>query len=422
VSNSSKPSRSIWILNHYALAPDLPGGTRHFDLAYELTQMGYEVTIFASAFNHKLREKVRLLDGAPWDIESTDGVRFVWVDTFSYQGNSWRRFLNMISFMVRAYFVGRQLPQKEHIASPDVIIGSSVHLLAVFAAYMLSRHFGVSFVMEVRDLWPQTLVDMGRLGEKSILTRSLRKLETLLYKRAARIIVLLPKAKEYIVSLGVKPDKVTWIPNGVNLRRYGTVMPGLSQDEKLTCMYAGNHGINALPTLLEAAEVVQHKGYEDISFVLVGDGHEKPNLIAYADQLGLENMEFRAAVPKEEIPSVLQQADVLVSVLRDLSLYKYGISLNKLFDYLASARPVILTGDPVNNIVEDAQCGLTAPPDDPEALADAIIQLHHKSPEERQAMGARGRAHVEQHYNTKMLAGRLHRILKDMMDESSARH
>ena len=276
--------------------------------------------------------------------------------------------------------------------------------------------------MEVRDLWPQTLVDMGAFREGHLLIRLLRVLEKFLYHRAERIIILLPRADEYIAGLGIDPDRIRWIPNGVNLSQFSVQKPQALANGQFTVMYVGNHGRNALKTLLDSAKVVQSRGCSDIQFVLIGDGHEKPRLMAYGEQLGLVNTEFRDPIPKAQVPAALQTADVLVSVLRDLTLYKYGISLNKLFDYLAAGKPVILTGNPLNNIVKEAQCGLLAPPNDPDALAGAVINLYKMPSEERKSMGKRGRAYVSRHHDYEVLARRLQQVIEELFDDAGGKN
>ncbi|UCC63930.1 MAG: glycosyltransferase family 4 protein [Anaerolineae bacterium] len=257
-----RAQKALWLLNHYALTPDMPGGTRHFDLGREMVKRGYDVTILASSFHHAQRQEMRLLGtDAAWKVEEVEGVRFVWLRTLPYRGNDWRRLVNMIGYMVRSYWLGRRLPQLgEHIPEPDVIIGSSVHLLAVLSAYLLARHFGACFVMEVRDLWPQTLVDMGLLGERHLLTWLLGGLERFLYRRAQRIIVLLPKAREYVGSLGIDTSKVHWIPNGVNLSRFPMQETRGLVGDRFTVMYTGAHGLaNGLDTVLDAAALLQQE-------------------------------------------------------------------------------------------------------------------------------------------------------------------
>ena len=406
----------IWILNHYAQPPDMPGGTRHYELGQQLLQHGYAVTVFASSFRHAQRRESQSYSSQSSFVEEVDGLQFVWLRTFAYQRNDWRRLVNMISYLVRSYWWGRRLARAGGpVPKPDIVLGSSVHLLAVLSAYLLARHFKSHFVMEVRDLWPQTLVEMGALSERSPVTRLLRDLEKYLYRHAERIIVLLPKAVDYITRQGIDADKVVWIPNGVNLSDYSPKEPTRTDEPRFTVMYMGAHGqANALDGLLDAAQIVQSRGYTHIHFALVGDGPEKQALLDYQRELGLANVSFRDPLPKSQVPHALQRADALVLLLRDLALYQYGVSLNKLFDYLGAGKPIILAGNPANNLVAEARCGLSVPPGDVPALAEAIISLYEMPPEQRDAMGQRGHSFAEQHYDYALLAKRLMLVLDEL--------
>jgi len=406
---------TIWIFNHYAITPDTPGGTRHFDLAREMVERGHQVTIFASSFHHGLRQEMKLTHDEKWRVEDIDGVRFVWIRTFPYQRNDWRRVLSMVSYMFRAWRLGQRLPKlAPELKNPDVIIGCSVHLLAVLAAYWVAKHYRARFIMEVGDLWPQTIIDLGEMSERNPVIKALQYLEQFLYRKAERIITLGPGMAEYITARGIGEEKIAWIPNGVDLSRFDRVAMPEASHEGFQVMYLGAHGqANALDVLLQAARIVQDQGSSDICFILIGDGPEKPRLIELAEQLGLSNTEFRDPVPKSVVPKVLQEADVAVFVLNDLSPYRYGGSLNKLHDYLAAKKPLIIAGDLINNPVEEAQCGLTVPPRNPEALAEAIIELSRIPKEERQAMGRRGREYVEKYHAIPVLADKLIRCIEE---------
>jgi glycosyltransferase involved in cell wall biosynthesis len=408
--------KRLWILNHYALSPDMPGGTRHYELGRHLAELGYDVTILASSFHYAQRRETRHYGKEPWQTEQVDGVTFVWLRTFPYEGNNWRRVLNMASYMVRSYCLGRRLPGlSSTVPKPDVIIGSSVHLLAVVSAWFLARHFRASFVMEVRDLWPQTLVDMGALTEGSLLTRLLRGLETHLYRQAERIIILLPRAKEYISRLGIDVGKVRWIPNGVDVSQFSAHASKPRPHQPFTVTYVGAHGrANNLDVVLDAAKEVEQRVHASVHFTFVGDGPEKQRLKAYSKNLNLSNVEFRDPVSKESIPEELAKTDALVFVLRDVGVFKYGISSNKLFDYLASAKPVLFACDTPNNMVEETGAGVSVPPENPAALADAIVHLYEMPPDQRAAMGQRGRAYVEQHHDYALLARRLMHLLDEL--------
>ncbi len=404
---------NIWIFNHYAHPPDLPGGTRHYDLGQELVKRGHQVTIFASSFHHYLHRETRLQPRERWKTEDVNGVKFVWLRTPPYWRNDWRRVRNMVAFAIRAWRLSRKLTKLvPELGKPDVVIGSSPHLLTPLAAYWVAKRHRARFVMEVRDLWPQTIIDMGELSDHHPITRVLQTLERFLYHRAERIITLLPLAHEYITACGIPQKKIVWIPNGVDLARFRDNLSPARNDGKFKVMYLGAHGqANALDVLLQAAKIVQDRGHEDIRVILVGDGPEKPKLMALARKLGLRNVEFREPVPKAEAPRTLCITDATVFILHDLPLYNYGISLNKLFEYLAASKPLILAGRPANNLVEEARCGLTVPPRDPQALADAVIKLSQMPKEEREAMGRRGREYVEKYHAIPALTEKLIRCL-----------
>ena len=239
--------KTLWILNHYAISPDMPGGTRHFDLASELVKKGHDVTIFASGFDHHTHRYIKIDPKEKIRVEEYDGVRFVWINTTPYSKNDWRRVMNMISYGWRVLRCDRGLPK------PDVVIGSSMHPFAALAGWRLARRHKARFIFEVRDLWPQTAIDMGAMKENSFPAKLLYAWEKFMYEKAEKIIVLLPYAKEYIVSRGISPEKVFWLPNGVNLDRFDQPSPLDPGSEvakaferyrdRFKVVYTGVHGV-----------------------------------------------------------------------------------------------------------------------------------------------------------------------------------
>jgi glycosyltransferase involved in cell wall biosynthesis len=403
--------KSIWFFNHYAITPDLPGGTRHYDFGRELVKRGYNVTIFASSFHYSLLKEIKNYNNQNYIIEDYDGIKFVWIKTFPYHRNDWRRVINMLSYSIRAYKVA----QKIDIEKPDIIIGSSVHLFAVFIAYLLSKKYKTPFIMEVRDLWPQTLIDMG-VSKWHPFVILLGLLERFLYKRADKIIVLLPKANEYIEKLGISSEKIVWIPNGVDLERFDKDMVYNDQEKdesNFIVTYTGAIGkANNLDIVIDAAKIIK-ENYHNIKFLFVGDGPEKGNLIELIEKENLSNVEFKGPIPKNKIVEIFIKSDVLFFHLQDAPVFKYGISSNKLFDYLASGKPIIFSSNAVNNPVKEANAGVTVPPDNPKMLADAIIKLYKLSPEERRKMGMNGRKYVEKYHSIPVLVERLETIFRE---------
>jgi len=410
---------NIWIFNHYAVPPDLPGGTRHYDLGQELVKRGHRVVIFAAGFHYYLRREARLLRGERWKIEEVNSLHFIWLRTPPYQRNDWRRVRNMVVFMLRAWWLGRKLPKLvPDLGKPDVVIGSSPHLLTPLAAYWVARHYRAPFVMEVRDLWPQSIIEMGELSAHHPITKALQALERFLYRRAEKIITLLPQADRYITTCGIPQDKIVWIPNGVDPSRFDKLEPYVASEKGLKVIYLGAHGkANALDTVIHAAKILQDRGYCEIQFILVGDGPEKPRLIGLAQAFGLTNVEFREPVPKIEIPRILSETDASIVQLGGAEVYRWGISSNKLFDFMAAGRPVFSSAEAPLNPVEEARCGFTVPPRNPEALVEAVIKLYQMPPEERAEMGKRGREYVEKYHDIRKLAMQLESVLQSVLSK-----
>ena len=203
---------TIWILNHHALTPQMGGGTRHYDFAKELIARGHQVSIISSSFHYSKYQEMKDYGSKNYIREDIHGVDWLWVKTPPYYGNGISRVKNMLSFTKSVLNITPTLD----LPRPDVIIGSSVHLFAVWAAYRLSKRFKTPFVMEVRDLWPQTLIDMG-ISKWHPFILLLSWLEKFLYKKADKIITLLPKANLYIEKLGIEKEKIVWISNGANI-------------------------------------------------------------------------------------------------------------------------------------------------------------------------------------------------------------
>ncbi|OPY68135.1 MAG: putative glycosyl transferase [Syntrophorhabdus sp. PtaU1.Bin050] len=394
---------NIWIFNHHALTPNLPGGTRHFDFARELVKRHHSVTIFASSFHYSLlKETKEYGSGLYYVAEFVDRVRFFWFRTIPYSKNNIFRVLNMLSYSYRAYSQALMLKAEK----PDLIIGSSVHLFAVYAAQKVAGKLKIPFVMEVRDLWPQTLIDMGVPKYHPFIVL-LAGLERFLYKKAEKIITLLPKAHEYIEQIRVPRDKIVWIPNGVDAERSEKPKDLQANSGKFTVTYAGAIGkANNLDVLLQTALLLRDD-YPAIRFCIVGNGPEKSRLVALSEDLSLNNVEFRDTQPKEKIYEILGASNALFFNLKDSPVFRYGISSNKLFDYLASGKPTIFSCKAGNNPVQEAGAGVTVSPENPKETANAILQLYNMSEEERVRMGRNGIDHVYENYSIRVLVDRL---------------
>ncbi len=412
---------NLWIMNHYATPPDTPGLTRHFDFAREFIKQGHQVSIFTSGFNHRTRKEERLKGKQVYRRESIDGIEFIWVRTPPYhRGNDWRRVVNMLSYSICVIPLGIRIRKR-----PDVILASSPHPFSGLAGYILAKTRGARFVFEVRDLWPQTLVDIGGYNDKSIVVKLLRVLERFLYKKAEKTVVLHPRASDYIERLGIPANKIVHIPNGASPDLFSGsdaktpheldgIIASLRSKGKLLVGYIGAHGIaNALDTIIESAKLLQDEGADKIHFLFIGDGPEKEKLVRKTENWSLNNINFHKSIPKDAVPKLLKTVDIAVISWKKSDLYKkYGMSTNKLWDYMISAKPIVWAIDSANDPVSEANCGITVSPENPEEMAKAITSLCSLTDDERQRMGMKGHDYVMKYHSTPVLASQLLKILE----------
>ncbi len=401
----------ILLVNHYAFPPTQPGGTRHHSLARALMAMGHQATVAASAFDHITRTD-RLLPGEPARRSVHGGVPFTWLRTPPYQGSGGpARVWNMLAF---ARGVERRLPALLD-GRPDVVVGSSPHLFAAQAALRLARRMRVPFVLEIRDVWPQSLVDVMGVSRWHPLVWAMERIERELYREADHIVTLLPGIGPRVAERGGDPGAITWVPNGIDL----SLVPPVREAEDrppFTFMYAGSHGVtNALDVLVDAAALLQARPRSrPLRLVLVGTGPEKARLEARAR--GVPGLEFRPPVAKTGIYHVLAQADAFSVSSQASSLWQLGISFNKLYDYMAMARPTVIGMDCPGSPIAEAGCGITVRPGDPAAMAEGMERLLAMGLDRRRELGRLGRAYVEAHFDMRALAARFAGTLEAALD------
>jgi len=398
----------LWIVNHYAKTSDSAGGSRHVSLARELAAQGHEVTIIASSYDAKTGVNKLDASDSVWSRQClSERLSFIWIRVPSYSGNDTTRVKNMLAF---AWRVLRRTGLQD-LPSPDAVLGSSPHLLAAAAAERLAHRYKAAFLFEVRDLWPETLVALGGMSSSHPAIIGMSFLERRLYQRARKVITLLPQSIEYIARRGASPSKIHWIPNGIALDQAGEPAPPKGESDSFTIMYAGAHGrANGLDTVLQSAKYMETINPR-VKYRLVGDGPEKPKLMQQAKDMGLRNVAFEPAVPKTQIFDVLRQADAFIMPLRDSPVFKWGVSPNKLFDYMAVGRPIVYAINAPNDPVAEARAGVSIRADDPRAMAEAIDKLARLSMPERVEMGFRAREYVEEHHDIKRLAKTLEAIV-----------
>ena len=348
-------------------------------------------------------------------------MRFVWLRTTPYRGNDWRRQVNMLSFL--AVFIVVQARER----GPDFVIGSTVHPFAAFGGWLAAKLRGARFAFEVRDLWPQTLVDLGAMRMGSPGERLLRALEAFLVRRATVVITLLPGMRDYLAERGLPTQHVVYIPNGADLEAFApTTPPGdlpaavesgmreitrMQVEGRFVLGYLGAFGrVNRVDVIARAAALAEGREPGRIGVVLIGDGPERPEVERLA--AGDSAVAFGPPVPRSTVPAVLRALDATVVHTTYTPVYRYGISFNKLFEYMAAARPVVFACDSAYDPVAATGAGITIRPDDPDLLADAFLVLARATPEARAAMGSAGRDYVTREHNLASLGETLHHVVE----------
>jgi len=403
------------MVNHSSHTPDSGKWTRHYNLAQNLAQQGWRTRVItASVDRHGVEQPLH--PGEGFRHQEFDGFSFTYLRTPEYRGHGIGRIWNIMSFMFKA--IGKA--PHHGIPAPDVVVGCTVHPFAALAGAVLAKRYGVPFFFEVRDLWPETLIQLGLTRRGSIPAKVLGALERYLYGRADRIISTLPNIGKYLEKNGISSENVRWITNGIDF----STLPEYAvpnEEDAFRILYIGSLAYSyGLETLIEAMALVQDRanGPKSVELDLVGDGELRQELEARVEELGLKNIHFRGAVTRQEVPLLATKADAFVILVRDLpDLYCYGISMNKLTEYLAIGRPIIISvGDGVNNMVAEARAGLTVSPEQPEALAEAIIELVGMPRDEQLKMGQRGREFAKENLDYSYLAQKYVKVLAEVMD------
>ena len=396
--------KNLWIVNQYANTINMPGHTRQRDLAVFFTKKNYKVTIFASDFNLSLRKYLKKNKKFFFKSEMEEKVKWIWLSSTAYKENNWKRYLNILSFLINLIFNFIFRLFIFRLKKPDLIIYSSPQLPAAFFCLIISKLLKIPFIFEVRDLWPKVLIDIGLLSEKSIIYKFLSYVESIIYKNSSCVVVLSKGCINHVNKFGAK--KVFFFPNGPDLKDF-RYFPLPKEDKEFSAkrpfkiVYSGAHGkVNDLETIIKAADLLEKY---HINFYLIGDGPEKLRIKELS--LNLKNVFFDNSISKKKMPKYLANCDAIIITLLGLDLFRYGVSPNKLYDAYAIGRPVI-TNIPgiVNDEVEYYGLGVTAPPQNPYVLAQKVKNLYLKSRIEREAMSKAARKVAEKFYSREKIS------------------
>lgn len=381
---------------------------RAFEMGRNLVRLGHQVTLLAEIPNHPSGIIPPEFRGKLYQRDELEGIQVirVWV-LASPQKTFARRMAFYLSYMLNAVLAGLLLAGGRF----DLIYASSPPLFVGAAALALSKLRRTPLAFEVRDLWPESAVALGELTNRRAIALATR-LEEAIYRQARLVVVVTHAALAALQARGLPPEKLELIPNGANVDQFQFQPGSRAQirqesgwDEKLVAVYAGIFGIaQQLETVVEAARLVQDD--PSLHFILIGDGPRKAVLMELVEQYGLPNLTVLPEMLPERIPEYLSAADLALVPLRKLDLFS-GALPSKLFDAWACQRPVLLSVEgEARQILEQAEGGLFVPPEDPQALVEALRRLQAQ-PSLRRQMGSAGLAYTRAHHSRRALAEKL---------------
>lgn len=391
-------SKHVLVFNQYALPLSEPGGTRHAELFARVR--GWTHTVIAGDRNHYTQLAYR--------SEASDFTLVPVPAVGAKQTSRAKTWAAYCAGALGAAVRGRR---------PDLVYASSPHLLTLLLGRLVASIYRTPFVVEIRDLWPESIAAAGMLSRESWLYRVLSSIEKYAVNSADAIVVVTTGWEKHLTDLGVSPSAITVVPNGADPDAF---MPD-SQDRAaaradfgftgFTAVFAGAHGPkDGIDEIVAAARQLP-----DITFVLVGDGPVKAETIAAATEQRLNNLRFFDPVSKTDLPRLLSACDVGIHSVTPLPVFELGMSPNKLFDYLAAGLPVVSNaGGPVARLTHGSPAVVV---DGPGTLADSLRQLRGNSPSEREGLRSVARRLITDHYSRARSADSLRALFDDLTGE-----
>ena len=402
--------KTFYIINQYASTPETGGAVRHYNLAKELAKRGHKVYLIAASYNHLLLTPPYLKDD--YRIDDISGFKFVWIRMPRYaHSHSKIRVLNWFIFAWKILKLSKIISDKA-----NTILYSSPSLVPFLGAYLLARKLNSKLVWDIRDLWPLTLIELGKISKLHPFILFHQWLENFACRKSDFIISNLPMVYNYLLKKGVKQSSFSWIPNGLsidNFRKKNFLNLKTKKQlplKKFIIGYAGSLGIsNAPKPLLDA--VLLTRNDKNIHYVLVGNGGLRKTIEEFILNNKLTNITLLNAIPKNEIPSLLKYFDICYAGFNKSSLYKYGTALNKLPEYFMSGKPILFSINSPYKPVNKAKAGFTVPAEDTKAIVRAIYKLKKMPLIKRKQLGKNGQDYAIKNFDYVKIAKNLEKVL-----------
>ena len=405
--------KRIWFVSHYSMPPQYEMRVKTQKYAHYLGSMGYDVTIFSASTIHNTDINL-IADDSPYIVKKYDDLNFVHIRCDGYKGNGIQRIKNMQQFASRFVKIAKEFPQ------PDVVV-ADVNCTNYKQIYNYCKQRAIPFYIDMRDLWPMSIVEYNKYSEHNPIIKYLYHRERVMYKNATGTIFSMPGGKDYIADKkweDIGLDKFHYINNGVDIESfYNEIETNYYQDAELDdegifkVVYAGSVRMaNNLLPVVQAAKILADRGLNNIKIFIFGDGDDRQALETFCKENNVSNVLFKGLVEKKYIPNILSRCDLSILNYKKAKTLKYGGSQNKLFEYLAAGTPVLMTVDMNYNIVTENNCGIALDEPSPLNIANAIVELRNMGADDRKQMSERAKQ-VASEYDFKELTNKLLKII-----------
>lgn len=401
----------IVYIDHYAGSPTAGMEYRPHAMALEWAKLGVETTIIAGTYSH-LRQR-NFLDAEPGRPYDVDGVEFRFVHTRTYDGNGLGRILSMADFVGRGCLAAPRIVRE---LQPDAVIASSTYPFDTYFAQRLARLSGAVLVHEVHDLWPLTPIELGGHSPQHPLMAAMGLAERSAYRHSDTIVSILPNVEPHVRSLGIDTPVVP-IPNGIDQaatpqpapERFVGLVDELHAAGRTVVGYAGGMTTaNAMDDFVAAMALIKDK---PVTALLLGDGLHRADLERQVASLGA-SVEFLGSVPKAQVHDALTRCDALYIGSKRSRLYEFGVSANKIFDYLLTGVPIVNAFASDHSPMVYAGCTVRAEGENPGDIARAILEAVALPADERLRIREASVAWVRDHHAMPALASQFLDVLR----------
>ncbi len=406
---------NILIINHYAGSVEMGMEFRPYYIARELIKLGHKVLILSADYSHlriknpKIKKPIEFID--------IEGVPYCLIKTRKYKGNGLERGINIFNFLSYSLIFSSLICKNK----PDIVIASSTYPFDYIIAKVISIFNGARTVFELHDIWPLSLCVLHGYSQKNYIIRIIKFFEHYALLDADLIISILSNAKLYFSENKLCVKKHIYIPNGIDISKKDmhtaseqtiAKIKEIKSRYSFTVMYCGGFAkANAIDDLIKVARI-----NSEMAFILIGDGSERALLERIVRKYRIKNIFFLGSFKKEELQSIMEFADCLYLGTKSSELYKYGVAMNKLYDYMLSKKPIVFATNNFDNPVNKSLCGFTVGAGNIGEISKAINKIARLNIKERERIGLFGHNYLIKNHDYFKLAKRYAKELENLYE------